>query len=118
MGEGPPGGGERPYWRAVSFVLLALSLVGLALTGNALRPLPRGGGGGPRWVPVLFTTELAPFHAALHGGLAARFRRRRMGHGLGRGGRAGGERAVRGRSGRPASAGGKGEPESVQRAAA
>ncbi len=73
MGEGPPGGGERPYWRAVPFVLLALSLAGLALTGNALRPLPRDGGGGSRWVPVLFTTELAPFHAALHGGLAAGF---------------------------------------------
>ncbi len=55
------------------FVLLALSLAGLALTANALRPLPRGGRGGPRWVPVLFSTELAPFHAALHLGLAAGF---------------------------------------------
>jgi acetyl esterase/lipase len=57
----------------VPFVLLALSSAGLALTGNALRPLPRGGRSGPRWVPVLFTTELAPFHAALHVGLAAGF---------------------------------------------
>ncbi len=63
--------GHRPYWRPLPFVLLALSLAGLALTGNALRPLSRGGRGGPRWVPVLFTTELAPFHAALHLGLAA-----------------------------------------------
>jgi len=53
------------------FVLLALALAGLALTGNALRP--RRGGGGPRWVPVLFTTELAPFHALAHLGLAAGF---------------------------------------------
>ncbi|MFH1330413.1 MAG: alpha/beta hydrolase [Actinomycetota bacterium] len=55
------------------FVFLALALAGLVLTGNALRPLPRRGGGGPPWVPVLFTTELAPFHAALHLGLAGGF---------------------------------------------
>jgi acetyl esterase/lipase len=57
----------------VPFVLLALSLAGLALTANAWRPLPRDGGGGPYWVPALFTGELAPFHAAAHLGLAAGF---------------------------------------------
>jgi acetyl esterase/lipase len=55
----------------MSFVLLALALTGLALTGNAL--WPRRVAGGPRWVPVLFTTELAPFHALAHLGLAAGF---------------------------------------------
>lgn len=57
----------------MSFVFLALALTGLALTGNALRPLPREDGGGPRWVPALFTTELAPFHALAHLGLAGGF---------------------------------------------
>ena len=57
----------------MSLVFLALALAGLVLTGNALRPLPRRGGGGPRWAPVLFTTELAPFHAALHLGLSGGF---------------------------------------------
>jgi len=57
----------------VSFVFLAVAVVGLALTVNAGRPLPRRGRGGPRWVPALFTSELAPFHAAAHLGLAAGF---------------------------------------------
>jgi len=57
----------------VSFVFLSLALAGLALTVNAWRPLPRHGGGGPRWVPALFTGELAPFHIAVHLGLAAGF---------------------------------------------
>jgi acetyl esterase/lipase len=58
---------------SVPFVLLALALAGLALTANALRPLPPRGGGGSRWVPALFTGELAPFHAALHAALAGGF---------------------------------------------
>ena len=41
--------------------------------GTPCGPLPRRGRGGPCWVPVLFTTELAPFHAALHLGLAGGF---------------------------------------------
>jgi len=57
----------------VSFVFLALSLAGLALTVNAGRPPSRRGGGGPRWVPALFTGELAPFHAVAHLGLAGGF---------------------------------------------
>jgi acetyl esterase/lipase len=57
----------------VSFVFLALSLVGLALTANAWRPLSAHRGGGPRWVPALFTGELAPFHAAAHLGLGVGF---------------------------------------------
>jgi acetyl esterase/lipase len=57
----------------MSFVFLALSLAGLALTFNAWRPLSAGERGGPRWVPALFTGELAPFHAVLHAGLAAGF---------------------------------------------
>lgn len=57
----------------MSFVFLALSLAGLALTANAWRPLPRRGGGGARWVPALFTGELAPLHAVVHLGLAAGF---------------------------------------------
>lgn len=57
----------------MSLVFLALALVGLALTVNAWRPLPRLGAGGARWVPALLTGELAPFHIAAHLGLAAGF---------------------------------------------
>lgn len=57
----------------MSFVFLALSLAGLALTANAWRPLSGRGRGGPRWVPALFTGELAPYHAAAQLGLAAGF---------------------------------------------
>jgi len=57
----------------VAYLFLALTLTGLALTFNAWRPLSTGERGGPRWVPALFTGELAPFHAALHVGLAAGF---------------------------------------------
>lgn len=72
-GDFAPRATEPPYCRLMPFVFLALAMVGLGLTANALRPLPRRGGGGPRWVPVLFTTELAPFHAVLHLALAGGF---------------------------------------------
>ena len=67
------GGPGEPYCLPVSFVFAALALVGLALTVNAGRPLSARGRGGPRWVPALFTGELAPFHAAAQLGLAAGF---------------------------------------------
>jgi acetyl esterase/lipase len=57
----------------MSFVFLGLAAAGLALTFNALRPLPRRWPGGAHWVPVLFATELAPFHAVAHLGLAVGF---------------------------------------------
>ncbi len=57
----------------MSFLFLGLSLAGLALTFNAWRPLSYRERGGPRWVPALFTGELAPFHAVVHAGLAGGF---------------------------------------------
>ncbi|MBM3695710.1 MAG: alpha/beta hydrolase [Actinobacteria bacterium] len=54
----------------MSLVFLALAVAGLGLTANALLSPERRGRGGPRWVPALFTGELAPFHAAAHLGLA------------------------------------------------
>ncbi|MBN2114317.1 MAG: alpha/beta hydrolase [Acidimicrobiia bacterium] len=57
----------------MSYVFLALAAAGLALTANALRPLPRRRAGGAPWALVLFTGELAPFHALVHAGLAGGF---------------------------------------------
>jgi acetyl esterase/lipase len=56
------------------FLLLGLAVPATLLTALALCPLPRHGPGAP-WVPVLLTTELAPFHMgallAVGGGFAA-----------------------------------------------
>lgn len=57
----------------MSFVFAVLALVGLVLTVNAGRSLSGRARGGPRWVPALFTGELAPFQAAAQTGLAAGF---------------------------------------------
>jgi len=49
----------------MSILFLILAALGLALTANALAPLPRRGHG-PPWVPALFVGELALFHGAAH----------------------------------------------------
>ena len=49
----------------MSILFLVLTALGLALTVNALAPLPRRGPW-PPWVPALFVGELALFHGAVH----------------------------------------------------